>query len=482
MRHPGLPFGPALAASGLLLAGCAPAPSPAAAPPPASSAAPAASAASALPSVAAEAGASTAAQPPPDAPIAFIENDYARALAEARARGVPLFIDAWAPWCHTCLSLRSYVFPDPSLQRFSSRFVWLSLDTERDENAAVVTRLAVHVLPTLYVIEPTSEKPVVAWPGSLTAPELADLLDDAAAAVSRGDAGGEAAADLLRGHQASAAGKLDEAITAYRAALAAAPAGWSRRPQAVDALVTRLGDDKEHAACVTLAAEEAPRMPPGTALADVLRVAMSCADDLPKTAPERARLADLASLGERVASDLTQPILADDRSDLYDFVLGALKDLGRRDDAKRVATEWSAFLDDQASRAPSAEARAVFDAHRLLAYLALGQPARALPMLQQSERDFPQDYNPPARLGTAYLAMKQYDDALAATKRALDRAYGPRKLRIWALQADVEEARGDRAGARRSLSEALDFAKSAQLTGGYPRLREALERRLAKLR
>jgi tetratricopeptide (TPR) repeat protein len=374
------------------------------------------------------------------------------------------------------------VFPDPSLQRFSSRFVWLSLDTERDENAAVVTRLAVHVLPTLYVIEPTSEKPVVAWPGSLTAPELADLLDDAAAAVSRGDAGGEAAADLLRGHQASAAGKLDEAITAYRAALAAAPAGWSRRPQAVDALVTRLGDDKEHAACVTLAAEEAPRMPPGTALADVLRVAMSCADDLPKTAPERARLADLASLGERVASDLTQPILADDRSDLYDFVLGALKDLGRRDDAKRVATEWSAFLDDQASRAPSAEARAVFDAHRLLAYLALGQPARALPMLQQSERDFPQDYNPPARLGTAYLAMKQYDDALAATKRALDRAYGPRKLRIWALQADVEEARGDRAGARRSLSEALDFAKSAQLTGGYPRLREALERRLAKLR
>jgi tetratricopeptide (TPR) repeat protein len=183
-----------------------------------------------------------------------------------------------------------------------------------------------------------------------------------------------------------------------------------------------------------------------------------------------------------VASDLTQPILADDRSDLYDFVLGALKDLGRKDDAKRVATEWSAFLDDQASRAPSAEARAVFDAHRLLAYLALGQPARAVPMLAQSERDFPQDYNPPARLGTAYLAMKQYDDALAATKRALDRAYGPRKLRIWALQADVEEARGDRAAARRSLSEALEFAKSAQLTGGYPRLREALEKRLAKLR
>lgn len=456
----------------------------ASAPPPAPSpAAPALPIASSSPApVDPSARAAPAPTPPADAPIAFIENDYARALAEARARGVPLFIDTWAAWCHTCLSLRSYVFPDPSLQRFSSRFVWLSVDTERDENADLVSRLAVKVLPTLYVLDPASEKPVVAWPGSLTAPELADLLDEAASAVARGDAGGEAAADLLRGHRASADGKLDEAISAYRAALAAAPVGWPRRPEAVDALVTRLDDAKQPAACVTLGADEAPHLPPGTALADVLRVAMSCADDLPKMAPERPRLPELAALGEKVALDTSQPILADDRSDLFDYVLGAFKDLGRKADQKRVATEWSAFLDDQAARAPTPEARVVFDSHRLLAYLALGQPARAVPMLQQSERDFPQDYNPPARLGTAYLAMKQYDDALAAVKRALGLAYGPRKLRLFALQADIDEARGDRAGARRSLTDALDFAKSAQLTGGYPKLRDTLEKRLAKLK
>jgi len=28
----------------------------------------------------------------------FIADDYGRALAEARARKVPLFIEAWAPW------------------------------------------------------------------------------------------------------------------------------------------------------------------------------------------------------------------------------------------------------------------------------------------------------------------------------------------------------------------------------------------------
>lgn len=415
------------------------------------------------------------------ATIAFVEDDYARALADARARHVPVFIDTWALWCHTCLSMKSYVFPDPALQRFASRFVWLSIDTERDGNAALIDRLGVKVLPTLYVLDPTTEKPVVAWPGSLTATELGDLLDDVEAAVAHADSGGEAAGDLLRGHQASATGKLDEAITAYRAALSAAPPGWARRPQAVDGLVTRLGDAKQTAACVTVAAEEAPKMPPGTALADVLRVAMGCVDDLPKAAPERARLASLASMGERVAMDASQPILADDRSDLYDYVLGALKDLGQKDEARRVATAWSAFLDDQASRAPSPEARAVFDAHRLLAYLALGQPERAIPMLEASAHDFPQDYDPPARMATAYLAMKRPDDALAAVQKALTLCTGPRKLRLWSVEADAFEAKGDKASAKKALGEALDYAKSATLTGGYPKYRDAIAKRLAKL-
>jgi hypothetical protein len=30
--------------------------------------------------------------------LPFIQDDYAKALAQARARKVPLFIEAWAPW------------------------------------------------------------------------------------------------------------------------------------------------------------------------------------------------------------------------------------------------------------------------------------------------------------------------------------------------------------------------------------------------
>jgi thiol:disulfide interchange protein len=38
---------------------------------------------------------------PPEAPrevLPFLENDYAGAVAQAKAKGVPVFVDVWAPW------------------------------------------------------------------------------------------------------------------------------------------------------------------------------------------------------------------------------------------------------------------------------------------------------------------------------------------------------------------------------------------------
>jgi len=30
--------------------------------------------------------------------LPFIHNDYAAAVAKAKAKGVPVFVDVWAPW------------------------------------------------------------------------------------------------------------------------------------------------------------------------------------------------------------------------------------------------------------------------------------------------------------------------------------------------------------------------------------------------
>jgi tetratricopeptide (TPR) repeat protein len=411
--------------------------------------------------------------------VSFIEDDYARALAEARASRVPMLIDTWASWCHTCLSMRSYVFSDPALGPFARRFVWLSLDTEREQNAQAILRLGVKDLPTLFVVDPTSEGTTFAWSGSLTARELTAMLD---VVLRAHDGGSEVAVLRQRGDLASATGDIVGAIAAYRLCLDKAPAAWSERPLVVDALVSRLNDAQRWSECATLGAEAAPSLPPGTPLADVVRTAIHCVQQMPADAAQRTLGGALASLGARVSTDLTQPILDDDRSDLYDYVIGELKVLGQADEARRLGRAWASFLEDRAAQAPSPSARAVFDAHRLAAYTALGQPERAVPMLEKSAADFPADYNPPARLGAALYAMGEYDAAIAALTRALALAYGPRKLRLWSLEADVFQAKGSQNDARHALQDALEFAKRVPLTGSYPKLRDTLERRLAEMR
>ncbi|HKB70534.1 MAG TPA: hypothetical protein VKH46_06780 [Thermoanaerobaculia bacterium] len=39
-----------------------------------------------------------AANAEPKAALPFIENDYGKALSQARAKKLPIFADAWAPW------------------------------------------------------------------------------------------------------------------------------------------------------------------------------------------------------------------------------------------------------------------------------------------------------------------------------------------------------------------------------------------------
>ena len=53
-----------------------------------------------LPAIAASvlAASAFAAAVPEKSALPFIENDYAKALSVARAKKLPIFADAWAPW------------------------------------------------------------------------------------------------------------------------------------------------------------------------------------------------------------------------------------------------------------------------------------------------------------------------------------------------------------------------------------------------
>jgi thiol-disulfide isomerase/thioredoxin len=412
--------------------------------------------------------------------LPFIEDDYARALAEARAKKRPLFIDAWAPWCHTCQSMRAYVFSDPLLVTRADDFVWLSIDTEKPESAPFLESFSVQVWPTLWVVDAKTEKPTLKWLGSATPRELAALLDDAKGAIARGDdTGGEGGAALTRGDRASAEGRREDAVREFRVALGIAPLRWPQRPRAVEALEARLFELERWDECAELAGTEVVRLPGGTSLANVALSGLDCATRAKEGSIAHSQAGAIAATVERIALDRSVPILADDRSGLFEALISYYKDSGHPTDARVLALKWAESLEAEASHAPNPAARAVFDAHRLLAYLALGDPARALPMLAQSERDFPTDYNAPARIARVYLELKRYDEALAAIDRALARGYGPRKLRLYSSKADVLRAKGDSTRLLVTLREAIAYAETLPPPDRPAKLLTELEARLA---
>ena len=80
--------------------------------------------------------------------------------------------------------------------------------------------------------------------------------------------------------------------------------------------------------------------------------------------------------------------------------------------------------------------------------------------LQQSEKELPNDYNPPARLALVYREMGRLDDALAAVDRALTKVYGPRKLRVLETKASIFAKKGDAAAQKQTLTAAVAHAKA----------------------
>jgi tetratricopeptide (TPR) repeat protein len=406
------------------------------------------------------------------------EGGYEQARAEAQRRGLPLFIDVWASWCHTCLSMKQYVLPDPALGRLADKLVWLSLDSESASSAAFLQRFPTRNIPTLWVIDAATQEPLLKWIGTATVPELLSLLDDVLSA-DRGSAG-EASALWVRGNRASAAAKPDEAIALYRQALESANPGWNKRPSAVETLSMRLSEAKRGSECVELAAREAAKMPKGTALVNVLVNALDAIDDLPAADPARGSIPALTQLSARVAEDPKLPVLADDRSNLFLSLVEVLKTTDPPE-AQRVGGVWVSQLESEADSAPTPAARRVFDPHRVDAYLAMNTPQKAIPMLELSEREDPSDYNAPARMARAYFTLKQLEPAKAAIDRALSRCEGPRKLRLYTLKADILLAADDKKAAKETLGEALTFARSVPLNAGYESLRQKIEQRVREL-
>jgi len=374
--------------------------------------------------------------------------------------------------------MRATVLEDPALVKLAGRFVRLEIDTEREQNAPFLERFPIEVWPTFLVVDPLTEKAVLKWLGTATAANLVKLLGDGERAV-KGGVGDTPEGILARADRANGSGDVKEAIELWRLALDKGGPGWARRPRVLESLAMALQASEQPRACAELAAREAGGMARTQSFANVVSVGLSCAlsgeeaEWVPKA---------LASLEPLAREALKLPgVLADDRAALYEGLVDALKAEKDEAGAKKLAEEWWTFLVAERARGQSPAARVMLDSWIVSAALSLGDPARALPLLLASEKAAPLDYNPPVRVATLYLELDRYDEALAASSRALPLAYGPRKVRVLSQRATILEKKGDAAGARHALEEAVAYAATLPSAQRNPALLGRLQARLEKL-
>jgi tetratricopeptide (TPR) repeat protein len=352
--------------------------------------------------------------------------------------------------------MRAFVFTDEALGRQAGRFVWLSINTEKKENAAVLAKYPVRVWPSFFVIDPVAEKVIFRYVGGATTPQMLRVLDDGQKAF-RGTAG----AALAEADRLYAEGKYAEAAPAYRKALETIRPEAPSYTRAVESLLFSLSSAGRREDCAVAARDAYPHLKASPSAAGVAGAGLDCALGMKDGDPKKAELvAANAAFAREVVAGPKTGLAGDDVSALYSSLADERDAAKDGAGSKKYLEEWAAYLEGEAAKAKTPAERTVFDAHRTSVCVALGQPERVVPALQQSEKDFPDDYNPPQRLAIAYGAMKKYDEALAASDRAMARAYGPRKLVVYRTRAGLYKDKGDAAAARRTLEEMLAYAEA----------------------
>ena len=317
--------------------------------------------------------------------------------------------------------MRATVLQDRALAKQAGRFVWLSIDTEDTRNATFLETHPWKAVPTFEVLDPGTGNVAYSWIGAVDGKELVRRF-------------GEAEQTFRAAGKAPAAAPTSADTAIYDLAFA--------------------GKDEE---CATQALDLLPKLSPGGVKANVAATGLDCALSAPET--DAWRVGAIATFESTVRDAIRYPgLLDDDRSGLHASLVDARERQGDAAGARRAARDWLDWLDTQAREAPSVEARAALDGYRVSAALAADAPRRALAPLEESERQLPDDYNPPARLAIVYRELGRYDDALAATDRALAKVYGPRKLVVLETRASIYEKKGDHAAAKKTLEDALTYS------------------------
>jgi thioredoxin-like negative regulator of GroEL len=412
--------------------------------------------------------------------IPWFEDDLEAAERAARARGLPLFVDLWAPWCHTCLSMRSFVLTAEQLAPVRDRVVFAALDTERAANAPALARLPIGAWPTFYVLAGDG-RVHGRWVGAASAEEMVQFVESALRSVASQDAAPDSAlARRVAGDRAMAHDDFAQASAAYSAALAAPELTASERPAVLVGLVNALYQ-LDDGACAALGVAELAHAGDTASASDFAARVLQCAEALPADDARRRQARDAArAVLTRLCEQGSPSLSADDRGDACGTLAGLLDALGEPGAARAVHAHRLALL-ETAARGKEAAVAHTFDFARAESMVALGRGEQALALLSERERALPSDYSPPHFLARTYRDLGRYAEGLSAVERALAKATGPRRAGMLGLKADLQLGLGDMAGTRITLLAQRDAYRSLPPGQAQPRRADAVQRRLDAL-
>ena len=421
--------------------------------------------------------------------LPFIEDNFAAARSQALRKGQLLVVDAWALWCHTCLSMRNYVFTDPLLREVADRFVYLSVDTEQPVSEAFVKRFPIKTWPTMLVIDPSNgskggapagaaagageqDQVLARWTGAMTARELLGRLREVATqrAAQQGP--------MTQADKAALAGSWAEAAALYQKA-GLVP---GLRPQALLGQIQALREAGAKTACAELGDTAFADVGTSALATDFASYAADCLNTYPSVDIRQKLRSRLRTRLEKLVQDDKAELLVDDRSDGYGTLTELADALGDAPAGDRYAMARAQLLEGAAKVAPSPAAAATFDAHRLDAYRRLRRYAVAETMLLASRKALPGDYNPPARLARLYYEMGRLDAALVNINQAIALCNGPRRVGMYELRASILHGLGQTQGAVQSVHSALTLVQAQARPGAPPSAKVAsLEKLLVAL-
>jgi thioredoxin-like negative regulator of GroEL len=392
-------------------------------------------------------------------PIAWIEDDYASALACAKQKNVPLVLDFWAPWCHTCIAMQTTVFMDASMAARATKFVFAALDADREENAAAVAKFATSAMPTFYVIGP-DEAVLARFVGAATLDQFHEFLD----AGDRAQKGSLAEADkhFLAGDRAMATKDFETADKELTAALAKGPAAWLRRPEVVFYLQIAKQKKGDTAGCLKLSDEQMDSVGQTAIATNFWNSAIECAKAEAKNDEAKAKAVSDRALAklQKILDDAAAPLSPDDRAEALGYLRDALDAQGKKAEAKAAAEKSRVFIDEQWAKAPTPFARMAWAWPRADVYAFLGKPLDLVADYEKLAADLPKEYEPRARLGWLYLKAGKAKEAAKWTDEALALVYGPRKARLHAQRAEIAELANDRPQALKCRHDAVKVLES----------------------